>query len=176
MLIRRLARPMLASYFVLDGVNNLKKPQEAAAEAAPFVELVSQQTGLPNNPELVVRGIGSVKLIGGVLLATGRVPRVAATSLALTQLANTYVHEAFWAESDPKAKARKQQNFVRNVAILGGVILAAVDTEGKPSLRWRAVRGAGETGRAARRTARQTAKAAKLEAKLLASQAGNALP
>lgn len=176
MLIRRLARPMLASYFVLDGVNNLKKPQDAAAEAAPFVELVSQQTGLPNNPELVVRGIGGVKVVGGLLLATGRGPRAAATTLALTQVVSTYVHEAFWAESDPKLKAQKQKSFVRNVAILGGVILAAVDTEGKPSLRWRAVRGAEETGRAARRTARQSAKAAKLEAKLLASQAGNALP
>ena len=172
MLIRRLARPMLASYFIVEGLNRLRKLQEAAAEAAPFVEMAAQQTGLPNNPELVVRTSGAAQLSGGALLATGRFPRPASALLAGALAPSTYVHQAFWAESDPKVKAQKKANFLRNVAILGGVILAAVDTEGKPSLRWRAAAGAAETGRSARRAARS----ARREAKLLARQAGNSLP
>ncbi|YAL84069.1 DoxX family protein [Dermacoccaceae bacterium W4C1] len=172
MLIRRLARPLLASYFIADGVQNLRNPAEAAEDAAPFVETLAKQTGAPNDPELAVRAVGGAKVLGGVLLATGRAPRPAAGILVLTQVVNTYVHEAFWAESDPDLKARKKTAFLRNVSILGGVLLATVDTAGKPSLRWRAVRSAEEGGRSARRAA----KAAKLEAKLLTAQAKSGSP
>lgn len=164
MLVRRLARPMLASYFLAEGANLLRRPQEAAKEAAPFVEMASRQAGLPNDPELVARSSGAAQLLGGTLLATGRLPRAGAALLAGALAPSTYVHQAFWAESDPQAKARKKATFLRNVAMMGGVILAAVDTAGKPSLRWRAVRGAAGLSRSARR-----------EARLLRSQAQNAL-
>lgn len=172
MLIRRLARPLLASFFVVEGINQLRNPGDAAKEAAPFVEMAAKQTGIPNDPELVVRGSGAMQLLGGVLLASGRLPRPAAWLLAANLAPSTYIHQAFWSEQDSKAKATKQANFFRNAALLGGVILAAVDTEGKPSLRYRAVQGAQET----RRGARRAAKSARREAKLLAAQTENALP
>ena len=57
-------------------------------------------------------------------------------------------------------------------AIVGGVLLAAADTAGKPGLTWRAQHGVEAT----RREAKRAAKSARREAKLLAAQAGNALP
>ena len=37
-------------------------------------------------------------------------------------------------------RAQQQMHFFKNLALLGGLILAAVDTEGEPSLGWRARR------------------------------------
>ena len=171
MLVRRLARPLLASYFVYEGLNNVRTPKAHAEELAPFVEMAAKQTGVPNEPEMIVRGVGGAQLAGAALLATGRVPRPAAALLATLIGPSTYVHEAFWAETDPARKATKKSGFFRNAAILGGVILAAVDTEGKPSLRWRAAQGAEQS----RRGARRAAKAARREAKLFATQTENKL-
>lgn len=164
MLVRRLARPLLATYFIAEGLNNVRTPKPHAEEVAPFVELAAKQSGLPNDPELVVRGVGATQLAGGALLASGKFTRPAAAVLALVLGPSTYVHEAFWAESDPQKKAVKKSDFFRNAAILGGVILAAVDTAGKPSLRWQAEHGVKQS----RRTAKRAAKTAKREAKLFA--------
>ncbi|AKU17576.1 DoxX family protein [Luteipulveratus mongoliensis] len=166
MLVRRLARPLLASYFIYEGLNNVRTPKAHAEELAPFVEMAAKQTGVPNDPELIVRGVGGAQLLGATLLASGKLPRPASVLLAGLIGPGTYVHEAFWAESDPAVKAAKKTGFFRNAAILGGVILAAVDTAGKPSLRWRAAQGADQT----RKGARRAAKSARREAKLLATQ------
>ena len=50
--------------------------------------------------------------------------------------------------------------------MLGGLLLAAVDTEGKPGLAWRARRAAADV----RREAKQVAKDARREAKLAKAQ------
>ena len=50
--------------------------------------------------------------------------------------------------------------FAKNTSILGGLLLAGVDTEGKPGLAWRARRAATDV----RREARQVAKDARREA------------
>ncbi len=59
---------------------------------------------------------------------------------------------------------------MKNLGILGGLLLAAVDTEGKPGVAWRATHGA----RAAKRETKRGAKAAKREAKQLAREAKHA--
>ena len=61
----------------------------------------------------------------------------------------------------PSAKANQKIHFFKNLSMLGGLILAAVDTEGRPGVAWRAKHAA--TG--ARREARHVAKQAKLEAR-----------
>jgi hypothetical protein len=50
--------------------------------------------------------------------------------------------QRFWNESDPQRKADKRRAFLTDVSLIGGLIIAAVDTEGKPSLGWRGRRAA----------------------------------
>ena len=57
----------------------------------------------------------------------------------------------FWAESDPQAKAGKLTQFIKDVALMGGLNIAAIDTEGRPGVTYRA-KLAGES---VERTARQ---------------------
>ncbi|HUJ66530.1 MAG TPA: hypothetical protein VLX59_13380, partial [Acidimicrobiales bacterium] len=47
-----------------------------------------------------------------------------------------------WEETDEATKAQQRIHFIKNLGLLGGLILAAVDTEGAPSLGWRARRRA----------------------------------
>jgi hypothetical protein len=43
----------------------------------------------------------------------------------------------FWNKADPHRKADERRAFLADVSLIGGLIIAAVDTEGKPSLGWR---------------------------------------
>ena len=102
-----------------------------------------------------------------VLLATGRFPRLASTMLAASLIPTTAIEHAFWEETDPSRKAQQRSLFLKNVGLLGGLLLATVDTEGKPGLVWRAQ----HAGRTTRREARHAKRAAGREARLLAHRA-----
>ena len=143
--IRTLARPMLASMFVVGGIDALRKP-------AGRVQAV-QGAGL-SSPEQLVRVNAVTHLVGGLALATGRLPRVASLALAGSLVPTTYVGHPFWSETDPAAKQGQQIHFFKNVGLLGGLLLAAADTGGRESLPHRA-------GRVSRRTTKAARKAAK---------------
>jgi uncharacterized membrane protein YphA (DoxX/SURF4 family) len=151
MLVRRIARPLLASVFVITGVDALRNPAPRTAQAA----------------RLLVRINGGVLVAGGALLATGRFPRIASTLLAASIIPTTAVEHAFWEETDPQRKAQSRNLFLKNVGLLGGLLLAAVDTEGRPGLAWRARNVTTRT----RREAKHATRAAKQEARLLARRA-----
>lgn len=166
-LVRRLARPALATIFITGGIDALRHPGGRATVAAPFVEQVSGLTGLPNDPELMVRANGATMALAGMALATGRMPRVAGGLLAASLVPTTYAGHAFWTETDPGKRRQQTLQFQKNLGLLGGVLLASVDTAGKPGLAWRARNAA----RLAQRQARINAKAARRGARLAAAQA-----
>jgi putative oxidoreductase len=60
----------------------------------------------------------------------------------------TLAGHPFWKEEDPGQKMVQRINFQKNLAMIGGLLLAAVDLEGKPSLSWRAKRKASEASKA----------------------------
>ena len=177
-LVRRVARPMLAAMFVVGGLDQLKHPGRKAETARPLVEKVAPAVGLPEDPELLVRANGVAMVGGGALLASGHVPRIASTVLAGTLVPTTLAAHPFWNESDPQKRAQQKVQFLKNLGLLGGLLLAAVDTDGRPSLAYRA-RRAGESAQrtvhTTKREARHAAKAARREARLKAAQAQNAL-
>jgi putative oxidoreductase len=105
-------------------------------------------------------------LVGGLGLATGKAPRACALALAATLLPTTYTAHPFWAASGAE-RAHQRVQFLKNTSVLGGLLLAAVDTEGKDSLARRT--------RRAKRRAQREAKAARLEAALRAERAKRGL-
>lgn len=159
-LVRRIARPMLASTFIIEGFNSFRHPATHVEAAKPLLEKVAPALGLPNDPELLIRVNGLAQLVGGLMLATGKLPRVGSVLLVGSIVPTTVAGHAFWAESDPKAKRVKQIGFVKNVSLLGGALLAAVDTAGKPGLAWRAA----NAGHVTKRETKHALKAAQREA------------
>ncbi|OBB89889.1 DoxX family protein [Mycobacterium sp. 852002-30065_SCH5024008] len=147
MLIRRIARPLLSVAFIGQGVNSLLNPKSAAAAAAPAVDglqaLPNSVSGnIPSDPETVAQITAAVQIGGGLLLATGKLPRVASAALAFTVVPANLGAHSFWNESDPEAKAQKRQQFLTDLSLVGGLLIASADTAGKPSLGWRGRRAA----------------------------------
>lgn len=147
MLIRRIARPLLAATFVAQGVESLRRPQQAGQTARPAFDGLKQlpeeiAAKVPSDVEAFAKANALVQIGGGVLLASGRLPRVAAAALACTVIPGSAGGHMFWAEPDPQRRAQQRQAFLTDVSLIGGLLIAASDTEGKPSLGWRARRAA----------------------------------
>lgn len=169
---------MLASIFVVGGLDALRHPGPRVAKAATFADKVAAPLGLPEDPELLVRANGAAMVAGGGLLALGRFPRLAAAVLAGSLLPTTAAGHPFWVEQDPAVRAQQRTQFLKNLGLLGGLLLAAVDTEGRPGLAYRAgmaSTAAGRVARTTRREARHLARAARREARLAALQAKDAV-
>jgi uncharacterized membrane protein YphA (DoxX/SURF4 family) len=141
-LTRRLARPLLASPFILGGIETLRNPAPRVEKAEEVGPKVAAPLGLPTDPEQLVKINAAVQIVGGLLLALGRFRRLAAIALAASLVPTTQAGHAFWKATDPAEKGRQQMQFTKNLGLLGGLILEAMDTEGAPSLGWRARRAA----------------------------------
>jgi uncharacterized membrane protein YphA (DoxX/SURF4 family) len=141
-LTRRLARPLLAAPFILGGIETLRNPAPRAAMAEEVGPKVAAPLGLPTDPEQLVKINAAVQIAGGALLALGRFRRLAAIALAASLLPTTQAGHPFWKATDPADKKRQQMQFSKNLGLLGGLIIEAMDTEGAPSLGWRARRAA----------------------------------
>ncbi|GCE42403.1 MULTISPECIES: DoxX family protein [Rhodococcus] len=158
MLVRRIARPLLSAIFISGGIDALRNPAQKAQAAAPLIDKSTEALPgsvtqkIPSDPETLVKINAAVQIGGGVLLATGKAPRLASLALAGSLVPTTVVGHDFWNETDPAKKAAQRTQFLKNVSLLGGLLIAAVDTEGKPSLGWR--------GRRAARHAQETVAAA----------------
>ncbi|BBY37362.1 hypothetical protein MMAN_14960 [Mycobacterium mantenii] len=147
MVLRRIARPLLSVAFIGQGINSLLNPKSAAEAAAPAVDGLqalpdSVSSSIPSDPETVAQITAAVQIGGGLLLATGKLPRIASAALAVTVLPANLGTHSFWNESDPVAKAQKRQQFLTDLSLLGGLLIASADTAGKPSLGWRGRRAA----------------------------------
>ena len=154
-LTRRIARPLLSAAFVTGGIDTLRKPAPRVDMAEPVASQVAEPLPLPDDTEQLVKINAGVQVGAGLLLAIGRLPRLAAAALAASLVPTTLAGHRFWEEQDEAAKAQQQVQFVKNLGLLGGLLLAMFDTEGAPSLGWRARRA----GRRVRTTAAAATKA-----------------
>lgn len=147
MLIRRIARPMLSATFIARGVDTLRDPSTATETTRRTLGALSALpgpvgAGIPSNADVVARVNAAVQVAGGLLLALGRAPRLTAATLAVTMIPKGVGSQALTKDSDPQHAAAQRREFLTDVSLLGGLIIAAADTAGKPSLAWRGRRAA----------------------------------
>ncbi|SFB73231.1 Uncharacterized membrane protein YphA, DoxX/SURF4 family [Nocardioides terrae] len=168
---RLLARPLLAASFVAGPLHAIKHMDSTSAKAKkvterllPLAEKAGRRAGVPvpTEPATWVKINAAAQILGAVGLATGKAPRASSALLALTLLPTTIAGHPFWEETDPAAKSAQRTQFFKNVSLLGGLLIAAGDTNGRPGVAWRARHAAKD----ARRTARQEARVIKAKAHL----------
>jgi uncharacterized membrane protein YphA (DoxX/SURF4 family) len=165
MLLRRIARPLFASWFVSEGYDAARRTEVHAERARAGVESVVRLVprGMfggaldryrqPTRAQLVtlVRAHGAATAAAGVLLAAGKAPRTAALALAaLTApviLANLPLRER--PALDKEARRERRDRLVRAVAFAGGALLAGADYEGRPGVAWRVAKAREEHASAA---------------------------
>ncbi|GAB3595101.1 DoxX [Corynebacterium faecale] len=147
-MIRKIARPMLASVYIADGADTLLNTQahvegtEVVLDRIRYVLPRKYAKRISSDPELVTQIIGGTKVGAGSLLALGRAPRLSAAALAAVTVPTILARNAFWETQDSEEKRNRRNGFVTNVALLGGLFITTVDTEGKPGVKWRATKAA----------------------------------
>ncbi|MCI4009866.1 DoxX family membrane protein [Brevibacterium sp. ZH18] len=136
--IRFLARPMLAAGYISNGVDRLRRPEAAAATIGPLLTLARKQVDIPIDAPTLARATGAAQIAAGSLLAIGRFPRLSATILVGTYLLDTVGERIAGdkATSKEEKRDRTERTLIRT-SMLGGALLASVDTAGKPGLWWR---------------------------------------
>ncbi len=132
-MIRALARPLLASWFVYGGVRDALEPQVRAAAAEPTVgPLLDKVTpalkeaGIEGvGVEDVVRVHGAATAAAATVLAFSRTPRTA--GLALTALAGLTVASTtpFWKLPEGPERDAATEEFLKNLSLMGGAMIAA---------------------------------------------------
>ena len=148
MLLRRIARPLIAGVFISEGLAIARDPESKVEAAAPVLAAVKDITGLTADDVALVKANGAIMFGAGALFALNRFPRLSAIALAGTLVPTTLAGHRFWdEESNSEARTRHRIQFTKNASILGGLMLAAADTEGRPGLGWRARRAAKDTER-----------------------------
>lgn len=127
-MIRKLARPMLAAMFVAGGYSTLMDPERVSAKAEPVVGALSDRVpGVPRDAVTAVRLNGAVQTVAGAMLGLGVLPRASAATLAGTLLPTTAAGHRFWEIDEAADRAQQRIHFLKNLAMFGGLLLAATD-------------------------------------------------
>ncbi len=144
-LVRLIARPMLASYFIADGIDAAMKPAahaEKFSKVTPVLEKAGAPPILSSDAVILARVSGAVTAGAGLALALGKAPRLAAAVLALANIPITLLNAPVWEKSTPDVTKENRRALLRGLGLGGGLLLAAADTAGRPSLGWRLRSGA----------------------------------
>jgi uncharacterized membrane protein YphA (DoxX/SURF4 family) len=157
---------MVASIFILQGYDTFRRPERVAPRAEPVVRQLSDRIpAVPAKTEDAVRLNGAVQMVAGLLLSLGWFPRPAALALAGTLVPTTAAGHRFWEAEEDADRAQQRIHFLKNLSMLGGLLIATADTGGRPSIAWRARHSIQESRREARLVARASAKASAKAAK-----------
>ena len=108
-----LGRILLALVFLIAGVRKVMAP---AASAGYLAKL-----GFPA-PEVMVWVAIAFELGGAILLILGWKTRWAAYALALFTLVASFAAHRFWEISDAGQYANQMNHFLKNLAIIGGML------------------------------------------------------
>jgi uncharacterized membrane protein YphA (DoxX/SURF4 family) len=128
--------------FVFGGLDALRNPESKVERAETVTQdLADRFPMIPRDTVTLIKLNGMAQVVAGALLAVGKFRRLAAAVLIGSIIPTTYAGHRFWKEPDDAVRAQQQVHFLKNLGLLGGLILAAFDTEGAPSLGWRARRG-----------------------------------
>jgi putative oxidoreductase len=157
--VRTAARSMLAAIFVIQGWSSFTNPVRVAGKARPVTDKLEPtikglHPSLPTDAETLVRVNGAAQVAGGLLLASGYAPRPAALLLAGSLVPTTLAGHAFWDIEDPAERNMQRIQFLKNMGLMGGLLLAALDREGRPDLRWWAGHAAHASAKTLRRARR----------------------
>ncbi|MFZ2624780.1 MAG: hypothetical protein WAX29_06000 [Propionibacterium sp.] len=148
-LLRFTSRALFASWFVAQGARNVLNPGPATEKLAPTINRVvgtaksilpdELSSRLPETAPTWVRLTGAAQLLAGLGYTVGIARRPSAAVLAVTT-GLTLPSAISGLRRDGVSKGLDQLLTVG--ALFGAAVLAAQDTEGRPSLSWRARSGA----------------------------------
>jgi putative oxidoreductase len=121
---------MLASIFIISGFETMRSPERVVKQAEPVVRSLAEFIDfVPDDTEQAVRVNAAVQVVGGALLAAGWLPRLAALAIAATLVPTTVAGHRFWECEDPQERAQQRIHFLKNLSMLGGLLMVAADAQ-----------------------------------------------
>jgi putative oxidoreductase len=125
--LRPAARMLTGSTYVLLGFDALREPGARVDQAATVIAAIRKVVPLPEDDEVVVRGNAAVQVAAGAMLALGIAPRLAALTLAGSLIPTTIAGHLYWSVEDPATRKAQRIQFHKNMAMIGGLLLAVLD-------------------------------------------------
>ena len=136
--VRGVARVLTGSTYALLGMDAFRTPGNRVNTAGPLLASMRRVAPLPEDDELLVRANAAAMVVAGTSLALGRLPRLSAAALLASMIPTTLAGHAYWTHDDPAARAQQRVQFHKNLAMIGGLLLAVLDDPAR-------VRPAGKT-------------------------------
>ena len=109
-----IGRILLGGFFVMGGINHFRNLNMMAGYA--------KSKGTPA-PAVAVGGTGALLLLGGLSLVFGFQPIVGAALLIVFLLGVSFKIHNYWAVQDPQAKMGERVNFMKNMALIGALLM-----------------------------------------------------
>ena len=134
---RTIARSLLASAFVVLGAKSLQRSGELEPVAEQVTDKIADAAGVDASTKQLVQVNAGVQIAGGALLAIG-VGRLGPPHSHSEHHSCRRPSQAI-ASGNPRRRCRRNSTrwaYVKNAAILGGLLFAALDTGGRPSVFW----------------------------------------
>jgi uncharacterized membrane protein YphA (DoxX/SURF4 family) len=125
--LRPAARILTGSTYAVLGFDAVRAPGGRVDTAGPLLAAMRKVVPLPDDDETIVRGNAAVQVAGGALLALGIAPRLSALALAGSLIPTTLAGHAYWTVKDPAARKAQRIQFHKNMALIGGLLFAALD-------------------------------------------------
>ena len=153
---------MVASIFVIQGYETFRRPERVAPRAEPVVRPLAERI-----PAVPAKTEDAVRLNGAVQMVAGRCWRWAGSrGCPRSRWPGRWCRpplagHRFWEAEEEADRAQQRIHFLKNLSMLGGLLITAADTAGNPSLAWRPARrqDGPPGGVPGRRTAKASGKA-----------------
>ena len=117
-------RAIFGGFFLYNGINHFLNRD--------MMRGYSASKGVPY-PEAAVAGSGAMLVLGGLSLLAGVRPKVGTSLIGAFLLGVTPKMHDFWNIQDPQQRLVEQINFSKNLALLGGALIAAAVPEPWPA-------------------------------------------
>ena len=125
--LRPAARALTGSTYVLLGFDALREPGGRVDQAGPVLAAIRKWVPLPDDDEVLVRANAGVMVAAGAMLVLGKAPRLSALALAGSLVPTTLAGHSYWQVEDPAVRKIQRIQFHKNLAMIGGLLFAALD-------------------------------------------------
>jgi len=122
-LLRAAGRAFTGIPYIVLGYDAATEPGMRVNAAAPLLDKARAVVPVPLDNEAIVRANGAAMAVGGAMVASGFGARVGAGIIAASLIPTTAAGHAFWEIDDPMQRKMQQVQFVKNLTMLGGVVM-----------------------------------------------------
>jgi uncharacterized membrane protein YphA (DoxX/SURF4 family) len=151
--------------FVVGGIDSIRNSEGKVKAAEAVVKPLNRAVPMiTSDTETLIKFNGAVQVAAGSLLAIGKFKRLAAVALIGSLIPTTYAGHRFWEETDDDRRKQQWVHFLKNLGLLGGLILV-VDSRQKPANRGRRQTTKRADTKSGKRSANLARKTKRLEAR-----------